>query len=262
MSKEAELIIEELAEFDGQEGLSIMTESEKEEEEKEEEEKEEEEKEEEKEEGEVEGKEEESKKEPEPEPEPEPEKKSEDRYTQLMAEIDRLQGMVKSKDSGSKEPAKSSEDPADFLQDLSIDELLSDSGKMNSVFHQIAKYAVKEALENMNISMPSMINSQVDDLLAVRDITSNFYKANEDLSNVRNVVKTCAEQVATEHSDWSVDQVLEESAKRTRQSLGLPDPASRSNMPSADKAGFAGGSKSKRTKTQKISALQQELDEL
>lgn len=190
------------------------------------------------------------------------------RYEQLMAEINRLQGQAKGGQSLDidKKPEPKTDDnkdkELDYFAETSLDDMLNDSSKMNTVFKQIADQAVKQALENLNLNVPGMVNFQVKEILSARDISKEFYKNNEDLSNVRNVVKSCADQVVQEHTDWTIEQILNESAKRTRQSLGMVDPATRSDTPSADKTGLAKGSKGKHKQTQKVSALQQELDEL
>jgi len=189
-----------------------------------------------------------------------------DRYTQLLTEINRLQGEIKvpktevKKDS--RENKYNDNQIIDFFADNTLDELLNDSSKMNSVFHQIAEFAVKTAMENMQGNLPKVVDSQVNELLTAREISSKFYTDNSDLSNVRNVVKSCADQIVQEHTDWTIGQVLEESAKRTRQSLGMPNPEDQTDITPSERVGFSKGSGGKHAKVQKISALQRELDEL
>jgi len=190
--------------------------------------------------------------------EPEKDPESDDRYTNLLAQINDLQGRLK--DVAVVEESKGdSSETVDYLKDITMDDL--DIDQLNKIFNTIAAQARKEAETYLTSSATGLINTQLNDRLTSRDIATQFYDANQDLSNVRNVVKACAEQAAQEHEDWTIEQVLKESAVRTRKSLGMPEP-SQDTMPSAEKAAFANGSKGTRKQTQSVSALQRELDEL
>ena len=189
-----------------------------------------------------------------PEKDPEPD----DRYTNLLAQINDLQGKLKDV-TVAEEPKGDSSETVDYLKDITMDDL--DVDQLNKIFNTIAAQARKEAETYLTTSASGLINTQLNDRLTSRDIATQFYDANQDLSNVRNVVKACAEQVAQEHEDWTIEQILKDSAVRTRKSLGMPEP-SQDTMPSAEKAAFANGSKGTRKQTQSVSALQRELDEL
>ena len=183
---------------------------------------------------------------------------TDDRYSQLLAQINDLQGQLKST-SDTKEPAGDSSEVVDYLKDLTMDDL--DITQLNKIFNSIATQARENAETYLKSQTSNLISNQINDRMTSREITDQFYSVNKDLLNVRNVVKACAEQIVQEHDDWNIEQVLKESATRTRTSLGLPTPSEK-DLPSSDKAAFAGGSKGSRKKAQNISALQRELDEL
>ena len=181
-----------------------------------------------------------------------------ERYESLLAQINDLQGKLKAIPAVEESKGVDAE-TVDYLKDITMDDL--DIDKLNVILNSVASQARKEAEVYLKAGASGMIRTQLDDRMTSRDIATQFYDAHQDLSSVRNVVKACADQVIQEHDDWTIEQVLNESAIRTRKSLGMPVPSA-NELPPAEKAAFAGGSKGTRKQTQNVSALQQELDEL
>ena len=180
-----------------------------------------------------------------------------DRYQKLLAQIDELQGQLKEKIP--EEDKEVAEDLIDYLKDISMDDL--DIATLNKIFNKVAQNARDNAQAIYDKKLPGMIGNQIESKMSSQDIVNQFYSANSDLKNVRNVVKACAAQVSEDHQEWTIEQVLKESALKTRETLGLPN-QKHEELPSSSKAAFAKGSRGSRTKTENISALQQEIDEL
>ena len=181
-----------------------------------------------------------------------------DRYEKLLEQINVLKGELAEKSvKDPKDETDLKNEEINFLSEISLDDLGSNPEILNKVFNQIFREAVKSSSQ---IS-PQTISKQVDDSLTAHEISTQFYNDNKDLSNVRNVVKACAVQVISKHEDWNIGQVLEESAKRARESLGISVPKAE-DISNLGKASFSGGSKGSRQVVKKSSALQQELDEM
>ena len=186
---------------------------------------------------------------------------SEDITAKLLARIDELQGQVKTPVEGSEKETE--KDLENFLADLDMEEVQSDPDILNQILHKVVSFAYDRASENLQSTVPGLISSQVSDMMMAQNVSNQFYADNKDLSNVRNVVKACAEQVSQEHSDWTIENVLKEAADRTRSSLGIKKKED-NKISDINQASFAGSSKSggSRNKQPKVSAFQQELDEL
>ena len=180
-----------------------------------------------------------------------------ERYNQLLDQINTLQGQLK--DNLPKEDVEIVEELVDYMKDVSLDDL--DAKALNKIFNQISRNAIDRAQETYVKQIPGMIGTQIENKMSSQEIVSQFYSANTDLKNVRNVVKACASQVSEENPEWSIEQVLKESALKTRETLGMPK-FDVEDLPSSSKAAFAKGSSGVRNKTEKLSALQQEIDEL
>ena len=188
------------------------------------------------------------------------EETKDDRYESLLNQINDLKGELAKKSL--KEPEVELES-IDFLSEISLDDLGSNPEILNKVFNKIFQEAVKSSSQ----TVPQTVSKQMQESWSAHEISTQFYKDNKDLSNVRNVVKACTEQIISEHEDWEVGQILEESAKRTRESLGMPIPntvgdSAASDVTDVSKASFSEGSKGSRQVVKKDSALQQELDEM
>ena len=186
-----------------------------------------------------------------------------DRIKELLAKVDELQGQISSF-SKQKTETKTKEDTEalDFLKDMDLEDVYEDPTKFNQILQQVASYSLKQAEQKILANIPEIIQSHLQETLSAKELAEKFYAENEDLQNVRNVVRACAEQVAQENQEWSVEKVLNEAAKRTRKTLGI-SLQTESNLGDPDKAGFIKTQKTgRRNKQQKISALQQELDEL
>ena len=129
------------------------------------------------------------------------------------------------------------------------------------VAHKLTK------LRDVNTS-PKKFRELVREISALQRATDRFYEQNEDLSAVKPTVGAVANQIADRHPEWSVEKIMEESAKSTRKLLRLPDPKAEKPKPSRRKkrvdpsfAKSKGGSSRTKPKL-KTSKLQSQIDEL
>lgn len=187
----------------------------------------------------------------------------------LLAEINRLSGLVEpaapvveKKDEKTDFP----ETPHDFLTGIDMDDVSSDPKVLNKVLHAVIAKVQQQTSEQILKNLPSEVMEQVNQQMGFKTVVDSFYSDNPDLANVKAVVKACAQQLYTENPDWEMSKIFAASADRTRETLGIPKQKAAENnqqVPSVDDAAFAkpsGGSKSNQ-KSQK-SALQRQIDEL
>jgi len=200
----------------------------------------------------------------------------------LLAEIERLSGLVKPEADAiktvvDKDEKKIAEEEVekkkidegsviDFVKDLDMDDVSSDPKLFNKILHTVIAKVRQTTAEQVLRSIPQVVMSQVNQQTYFKRIADRFYEDNPDLVNVRQVVKACTQQIQQTNPEWEVEKVLKEAALKVRDTLGmtaLKVGAGDSKIPSAEDAAFAGakgGSKSNR-KQQKTS-LQMEIDEL
>lgn len=134
-------------------------------------------------------------------------------------------------------------------------------GGMRDVLSRHREMVTQEVMANI----PLIIQSQVNQSMALQRATDGFYNNNEDLAAVKPTVGAVANQIVSRHPDWALDKVMEESAKATRKLLRMPSPTVQKHKRAKGKVNpsFAKAGKSQRNKVKpKTSKLQQQIDEL
>jgi len=111
-------------------------------------------------------------------------------------------------------------------------------------------------------AIPNIVQNQTKQIVSLQSAVDKFYKVNNDLEPVRATVGAVATQLETKHPDWSIAQVMDESAKTTRKILRLPNP--KGGDPKKVKPSFAKPGKTQQRNKPKIqmSKLQKEIDDL
>lgn len=159
-------------------------------------------------------------------------------------------------------PAAGEEEQMDFLQGDTIDVLIDEDGKFNQVLNRVYQTAVQQAeakvFEKVLTSIPDIIVGHLNRQTSIQAMVKEFYDQNPDLAGVKRTVAAVSNDVHAEHPDWDVKQVLEESAKRTRELLGIKKSAEKREESSPAFA-KVGGTKTPRKRTR---GLQDEIDEL
>lgn len=141
---------------------------------------------------------------------------------------------------------QSQEGVFDFIGDEDIDDVVSTKEKFNQAMTRVVNLTAQTIVRNL----PSMVQTQVATHSSLREATESFYKENEDLLPVRKTVGNVADQVAAEHPDWTIPQLFEETANRTRKILGIkrstttpvnsPSSTVRPALPNSQKSGRRG----------------------
>lgn len=202
------------------------------------------------------------------------------RIVNLVAEIDRLSGLVAGQtkiDSPVAKPVADSEtikipptvdtsDEEDFVGSLDMDDVASDPKILNKLLNAVLKkgIAAGQALSASQIdsSISKNVMSQVESFNSIKTTIDQFYDNNDDLSSVRQVVKACAVQISKEQPDKKLEDILELAADAARKTLGIVRKKEDSKTQSSKSAAFAEPKGGQRKKAKKLSKLQQELDEL
>lgn len=108
-----------------------------------------------------------------------------------------------------------------FVTPDDFDLVLSDSAKFNAVLASVAKRANEETTARILQVLPQIVMSAARAQSVFDTAAKDFYTTNADLVNVKSTVGRVAETVGAEHSDWTLEAILSETAKRTRAMLGL-----------------------------------------
>ena len=125
-------------------------------------------------------------------------------------------------------PAQAIEvEEVDFLQGQKPDDLIDDPTAFNKLLNVVYRKGVEAgvplAMERSLLAVPQVVVSQIQRSNTMKGLVDDFYKVNEDLKPVQRTVGLVANEVHSENSDWTVQQVFDEAAVRTRKVLGMPD---------------------------------------
>lgn len=113
----------------------------------------------------------------------------------------------------------------DFLSNIDIDEVLQTAegfnGLLNIVYQRALSDAKAQATEHIMRSLPESISTHYQEHATRTKIVEDFYGENPDLVHIKRTVAAIANELAANNPTYTLDQILKESAVRTRQMLGL-----------------------------------------
>ena len=142
--------------------------------------------------------------------------------TQNAALLERLNVI-----EGKQKPAeviKEEEPPAEvsFLgEEDDIDSYLNDKTKLNGLLVKVYNKALADAGTQFNGNVPSVVVEQIQKHMILKEGIDEFFSANKDLVPVRKTVGAITNEIVAEHDDWTLKEVLVETEKRSRETLGI-----------------------------------------
>ena len=154
----------------------------------------------------------------------------------------------------------------DYLEGLDLDDVTTDPKLFNNVLSKIESRIrgaiAEETTRSTLMAIPDVVQYQIKQQAALDDLVHEFYDGNQDLKPVKHTVAMVAQNIASEHPDWTVKQVFEESAVKTREILKLNIPGGITATTEPLKPAFADHAKAHNKTNVKLSELQKQLDEL
>ncbi len=156
-----------------------------------------------------------------------------------------------------------------FLDGIDMDDLLGDPAKLNAVLSAVYNKALQQAsriaLEQTYQTMPATVLHFSRQQYEMQETIRDFYRQNPELLERKATVGSVANEIAVTHPEYTVAQLLDESAKQVRKMLGLKQQAQEQvkEIKKTPTPGFAkqrsGGG---RVKQEELSALEKEMAEL
>lgn len=196
------------------------------------------------------------------------------RVEALLEQVNQLSQQILQLQSKVPQP-KAAEDPAkdvpvveafNYLGDEDIDDVTTDPKKFNAILSKmearLRATLAEDTTRNTLLSIPDVVQYQIKQQAALDELVREFYDSNQDLKPVKHTVAMVAQNVSSEHPDWTVKQVFEESAKKTREILKLNIPSGIATVTEPLKPAFADHAKAHTKNVVQISELQKQLDEL
>ncbi len=193
-----------------------------------------------------------------------------------QALIDRLKALESKQLDTSNEPPQLSvpeitTQEHNFLEGIDMDDLLGDPARLNGVLQEVYNKALQQAsriaLEHTYQTMPATVLHFSRQQYEMQKTIESFYAQNPELVERKTTVGSVANEIAAAHPEYTVEQLLDESAKQVRKMLGLKAQAvTAKDLPTTRRAVTPGFAKQRsgngRVKQEELSALEKEIAEL
>lgn len=182
----------------------------------------------------------------------------------LMQILEKLTNKEESEPEPEPEPSISDPFETDMLDSMAATFNWDSEEKsvFKTFFKQYTDAVVSNTLRKAQEITPEVVNKSLTKQQKVEAVRKDFYSRHPALENVKAYVGQVAGQLAKENKNASLDQILEEAAKRSYQVFGLKPNKSGNQERKAEKGKTPAFPKTKgaRKKAPKKSALQSELD--
>lgn len=109
------------------------------------------------------------------------------------------------------------EPPSLIDSDESLDDVLSSSEKFNNTITQ----GLQSLAEHIYKTIPQVVQQSVAQQQSMQEMARQFYTDNSDLAQYKSFVGKVSEKITSDHPDWGMDKVMEETAKEARRRLNL-----------------------------------------
>jgi hypothetical protein len=98
-----------------------------------------------------------------------------------------------------------------------FDEVMKDSNNFNALLTTVVNTAVERSLR----LMPQIATQLVDQQITLKTVVNDFYTDNKDLVPHKKYVGFVSNEIAAQHPDWGLAQILQETEKEVRNRLRL-----------------------------------------
>lgn len=208
----------------------------------------------------------------------EEEEESSDELTILRAELAAqqkvLDRLAKEREQEQPKAPKIEIDPDTLVTEEEARELLSDP---HGVLKKIAERLYVKAREDTLKDIPQLVESAAGRQTALQQARTKFFSENAELVEaakktpaVARLIRMTADELQSQHPEWTVEQIFDETAKEVRGTLKLQKKASTIEKEATEgkkKASQVGKPRNRRRsapgrKTEKRSGLEKELDDM
>ena len=194
----------------------------------------------------------------------------------LKAQISTLMGLLNTahQNVGSPQPQVASTAPVQpvdfntFMEGVDFDSVMETKEGFMKFFTQSMDIVRQQAEQSVMAAVPEYVSGQVQRNATMKNVADEFYSTYPELNQIKGYVANVASEVSTANPTWDITQVLTESARVTKEVLGLTgQPAVTPTVPNVPVAPTApspilsGGTRTTKTPVGKKSSLQSDIDD-
>jgi hypothetical protein len=189
----------------------------------------------------------------------------------LKAQVSTLMGLLNTAHSGAQTPQVPIEaapaDPADFgtfMEGVNFDSVMESKESFMEFFTKSMDIMRQQAEKSVMEAVPGYVSGQVQRSATMRDVATEFYSTYPELSPVKGYVANVASEISAGNPTWDMNQVLTETAKVTKNTLGLTGQVVATPVtPGVTKPNpvLPGGTRTTKAPSAKKSGLQSDIDD-
>ena len=178
----------------------------------------------------------------------------------LLVQLNALSQRVDVQNAEVKPEAKPETAP-DYFGDWSFDKIIEDETSFKKFLGEFAHKVKAVTEESVLTKLPGTVSKLTTEQMEARKTVDLFYTENSELAAAKPFVAQVVQTVASEHADWSLEQVLAEASTRAYKALGLQKKVVADEKRKPAFAGPASGNRTASAAAAK-SKLEKELEEL
>jgi hypothetical protein len=192
----------------------------------------------------------------------------------LKAQIANLTGLVERLSAGAiqpqvpvapKQPDAAPDGPTleTLFTEVDLDEVLENKENFVKFFTSAMEIVKRQTRQETLAAVPGMVQPVMQQQRTIHDTVNQFYADNPELQTVKQYVSFVAKEVAAEHPDYDIKQVLDEAAVRVKKNILIPQsPTAPSTPGPKQRPHLPGGSKSVKAPAKTTSSLVDEINEI
>ena len=184
----------------------------------------------------------------------------------LTTLVDTMSGTAKVAPTTTETPAVEVKIPEleDLFKDMDFDSVMESKENFVKFFKDAMAVVKEQTKQETLVNIPNVVGSFVQRQASIRDVATEFYGKYPELKRVKQYVAHVANTVSAEQPEWNISQVLEEAAKRTKETLNLQAVVEEKEKVDAakPKPSLPGGTQSSKTPKAPSNGFQDEINDL
>ena len=150
-----------------------------------------------------------------------------------------------------------------FFGEWKFEDIIENEESFKKFLGDFATKVKTVTKESILKDLPGTVTKLTAEQIETRRIVTDFYEDNKELQSVKPFVAQITNQVASEHPDWSLSDVLAETAVRSYKALGLRKKIDEANEGKQKKPAFVNQARGRRGEVNpQKTKLEKELEEL
>lgn len=150
-----------------------------------------------------------------------------------------------------------------FFGEWKFEDIIENEDSFKKFLGDFATKVRAVTKESILKDLPGTVTKLTAEQLETRRVVTNFYDTNKELQSVKPFVAQITNQVASEHPEWNLEEILQETAERSYKALGLKKKIEEESSGKSKKPAFVNPGRGRRgEETPQKSKLEKELEEL